>query len=43
MYTVFLAIALIGVFILLFHITLEFNKLDKNLTALVERLKKHYE
>ncbi|MFW5774870.1 MAG: hypothetical protein ACOCW2_01155 [Chitinivibrionales bacterium] len=43
MYLAFLIIALIGVLILLFHITLEFNKIDKNMTALIEHLKKHYE
>jgi hypothetical protein len=42
MWMVFLVIALIWVCMLLFHITLELNTLDKSVTKLAESLRKHY-
>lgn len=38
-----LIIALIGTGILVFHITLELNSIEKEVTTLAQQIKKHYE
>ncbi len=43
MWTFFFIIALIGVLGLLFYLMLELNELEKQISALAESLRKHYE
>jgi hypothetical protein len=43
MWLVFYLIMFIGVMVLMFHITIEFNAVDKSITTLTEKLKKLYE
>ncbi|MBD3343482.1 MAG: hypothetical protein GF401_00295 [Chitinivibrionales bacterium] len=42
MWLIFLFAALIGILILLVHINLELNSLDKVVNELMEALRKHY-
>ena len=39
----FFIIALIAMFILLVHITIKLNKIDKAMENVVDRIRKHYE
>ncbi len=43
MLTVFLIIALIGTIILVFHVSLELNGLEKRIEELSETIRKHYD
>jgi hypothetical protein len=43
MLTVFFALAVIGTLALLFFLVIELNELEKRVTALVDKIKKHYE
>lgn len=43
MWTFFFILALIGVLILLFHLMVQLNEFEKQVTTLTEKLKKHYE
>jgi hypothetical protein len=43
MLTVLFVIAVLGVIALLFYLVIEFNELEKSVTALVEKLTQHYE
>jgi hypothetical protein len=43
MLTLFFVLAVIGVIALLFYLVIEFNELEKAVTALVEKIAKHYE
>jgi hypothetical protein len=43
MLTVLFAIAVLGVIALLFYLIIEFNELEKSVTALTEKIAKHYE
>jgi hypothetical protein len=43
MWFFFFILAIIGVIILLFHIMLQLNELEKQVTALTEKIRKHYE
>ena len=43
MLTVLLVFAVIGVIALLFYLVVELNELEKSVTALVEKITRHYE
>ena len=43
MMTILLIIALIGTIILVFHVSVELNSLEKRVTALIDLIRKHYE
>ena len=43
MLTIFLIVALIGTMILVFHISLELNGLEKRIGELSDTIRKHYE
>jgi len=43
MITFFLIIALIGTIILVFHISIELNNLEKSYSELTDKIRKHYE
>ncbi len=43
MITFFLIIALIGTIILVFHISIELNNLEKNYSELRDKIREHYE
>ena len=43
MFTFFLILAVVGIIALLFYLVVELNELEKAVSALVEKLKKHYE
>jgi len=43
MWTFFLVLACIGICIIAVHVTLEFNNLERDVTELFNRLKRHYE
>jgi hypothetical protein len=43
MLTILFIIAVIGVIALLFYLLIEFNELEKSVTALTEKIAKHYE
>jgi len=43
MWTFFFILAIIGVIILLFHLMLQLNDLEKTVQNLAERIRKHYE
>jgi hypothetical protein len=43
MLIILLVLALFGALLLVFHLTVEMNALEKSITALEEVIKKHYE
>ena len=43
MWTFFLALAVLGVFVLLFYLLIELNELEKKVTGFAEEIRKHYE
>jgi hypothetical protein len=43
MLTFFLLLAVIGIIALLFYLAVELNELEKRVSALVDKIKKHYE
>ena len=42
MLLILLIIALIGTLILVFHVSIELNTLEKRITALIDLIRKHY-
>ncbi len=43
MVTIFLIIALLGTMVLVFHVSLELNSIEKRITELADSIRKHYE
>jgi hypothetical protein len=43
MWVVFLILAIVAVFVLLFYLLLELNELEKKVISFTEEIKKHYE
>mgnify|MGYP001305248001 FL=1 len=43
MWVVFLILAIVAVFVLLFYLLLELNELEKKVVSFTEEIKKHYE
>jgi phosphoribosyl-ATP pyrophosphohydrolase len=42
MWIIFLVMAVVATIVLLFHITVEMNKLDKSVDDVISKLRKHY-
>lgn len=43
MLLILLILALIGTLILVFHVSIELNTLEKKITTLIDSIRKHYE